>query len=71
MISDRLKKMKVKPADRGDWKRGQRNHWVGEKKKKKENLRPLIYIRFNSSYRIEKKKEREFEAYILGKQRTN
>ena len=56
LIGDRLNKIKLKPADRGKWKRGQNDHWIGEKIKKKEDLRPLIYIRFISYHRIEKKR---------------
>ena len=43
-----------------------------KEKKKKEDLRPLIYIRFNSYHRIEKKKGGgNWRPNILGKQRTN
>ena len=52
-----IKEIKVKPADRGKWKRKQRDNRVGDKRK--EDLRPLIYIRFNTNHRIEEKKGEE------------
>ena len=67
LIGDRLNKIKLKPADRGKWKRGQNDHWIGEKIKK----RRFEAADLHQIYFISQDREKKGRLHILGKQRTN